>query len=87
MLPLPRIRSGEDRADDPDDDVHEDALLGVGAHNQAGKPAHHTTDDEPNNDTHFSFLLFVATPLNAGRLPASETHDAGMLFRQSNARV
>src|SRR6478609_405444 len=32
-----------------------------------------------------AFLLFVAAPLDAGRLPASKTRDARILFRQRNA--
>jgi hypothetical protein len=41
----------------PTTNVHKDALLGVGAHNQAGKPADHTTDDKPHDNTHVRSLL------------------------------
>jgi hypothetical protein len=44
--------SGEQRADDTDNDVEQDALLRVGAHDDAGEPAHHAAHDQPDENTH-----------------------------------
>src|SRR3546814_8766679 len=40
----------EDRTDATDDDVQEDALLGIGAHHAAGKPADDAAHDECDNE-------------------------------------
>ena len=47
---LAEHQAGDDRADDADHDVQQDALLGVRAHDQAREPAHDATDDQPDLD-------------------------------------
>src|SRR5688572_13819663 len=42
----------QQRADDADDDVEQDALLRVSAHDDARQPAHHTAYYQPNQDAH-----------------------------------
>src|SRR3546814_13988954 len=49
----------EDRADATDDDVQEDALLGIGAHHDAGKPADDAAHDECDNE-----INHVLTPFD-----------------------
>ena len=46
------VENGDE--DNADDDVEEDALLPIGPHDDAGKPADHATDDKPHDDTHKS---------------------------------
>src|SRR5262249_48059154 len=45
-------------ADDADDDVEKNALLCIGAHDEAGYPAEYSADDEPNDkiDDHRNLL-------------------------------
>ena len=50
MLPPPKHQAGDNGADDADDNVENDALLSVSAHDHAGEPAQDTTDDEPNDE-------------------------------------
>src|SRR5690348_14660720 len=46
----------QNRADDTHDDIEDDALTGITAHDEAGQPADDTTDDQPQNDTHLVLL-------------------------------
>ena len=47
-----RIEAGDHGTNNADDDIEDDALLSVGAHDEARKPAADTADDQPNDDTH-----------------------------------
>src|SRR5262245_11088501 len=55
---LAEHKAREDSTDDANDDVHEDTLLGIGPHDQAGKPTNDAADNEPNDNTHLRSLLF-----------------------------
>src|SRR3954447_2346892 len=46
----------DEGADDADDDVQQDALLAIGTHDQAGKPADDSTHDQPNEKAHDALL-------------------------------
>src|SRR5690606_37479767 len=46
--------AAQEAADDADDDVEQDALLAVGAHDQAGKPAGDSADDQVDDEIHCS---------------------------------
>src|SRR5687768_13192928 len=47
----PEQEAAEQRADDSDDDVEQDALLRIGAHHDAGEPADNATDDKCDDET------------------------------------
>jgi hypothetical protein len=42
----------EQRADDADDDVEEDALGGIALHDDAGEPTNDAADNQPNDKVH-----------------------------------
>lgn len=44
--------AGNQRADDADHDVEDDALLGIALHDDAGQPAYDAADDQPDDDAH-----------------------------------
>src|SRR5579884_2174266 len=73
----------DERADDADDDVEDDSLLGVGSHDQAGEPSDNAADDQPDDDVHEASLL-VPRPsaTRAVAVSASKTCDARLLFRK-----
>ena len=81
MLP-PEQQAGDDGTDDADNDVEDDALLGVGSHDEACKPAANTADDQPDDYTHELFpSCFVAVRRVCDGFAASQTRDAPRLFR------
>jgi uncharacterized protein YggE len=51
---------GDHRADDADDDIEDDPLLRVRPHDKAGEPTNDASDNQPNDETHESSLLFAA---------------------------
>src|SRR3546814_4859463 len=48
----PEQETAEQRADDTNNDVEQDALLGVGAHDDAREPADDAPDDQCNDEIH-----------------------------------
>src|SRR6266550_1290002 len=44
-------KAGDDRTDDANDDVQDNALLGVSSHDQARQPADNAANDQPDNYT------------------------------------
>ena len=50
-----------------DDDIQDDALLSIGPHDKAGKPATNAADDQPDNDTHQPLPPVLGHPLRQGR--------------------
>src|SRR4029079_11525249 len=51
-------QAGNHRTNDSDDDVEDNALLSIRAHDETCKPAADTTDDQPDDNTHELSLLF-----------------------------
>ena len=68
-----RALTAEERADDADHDVEEDALLGVGLHHDAGQPADDPAHDQPYDQTHvapLSLMRRMRPGIQARRRPA-----------------
>ena len=49
--------AAEQRADDTDDDVQQNALLPIGPHHQTREPPNHTTNHQPDQNVHIGYPL------------------------------
>jgi len=78
-IALSEQQSGNHCANDSNDNIENDALLGVGAHDQTCKPADNAADDEPYDDTH-QFPSCCWPPRYAAAVRI-KTRDASWLFR------
>src|SRR5207342_3908782 len=51
--------AAQERADNADDHIEQDALLRIRPHDQAGEPADDAAHDQPDDDVHASTPLLV----------------------------